>query len=130
MKRLTDRLTVSGQVRPEDVAGLKGAGVTWLINNRPDGEEPGQPASADVRAAAEAAGLGYAEAPTRGRPTEEAVEALRDALANGQTVHAFCKSGTRSAYVWAVMATHDGAPVEDVAEAARAAGYDVTPLFA
>lgn len=130
MKRLTERLTVSGQVRPEDVPGLKAAGVAVLVNNRPDGEEPGQPDGDSVRAAAQAEGMIYLSAPTTGRPTQVAIEAIRTALSGAGHVHAFCKSGTRSTYAWAAMAAQDGVPLEEIAGAARAAGYDVTPLFA
>ena len=58
-KRINDRITVSGQIEPEDVAALKAAGFTTIINNRPDGESPDQPESAAIAAAAEAAGMAY-----------------------------------------------------------------------
>ena len=63
VRRLDDRTWVSGQIAPHEVAGLAGQGVTMLVNNRPDGEEPGQPRSAELRRAAEQVGLGYAYIP-------------------------------------------------------------------
>ena len=56
IRQLDDRTLVSGQIAPEEVAGLAGHGVTILVNNRPDGEEPGQPQASDIEAAAAAGG--------------------------------------------------------------------------
>ena len=46
MKRLDDTVRVSGQIRPEELAALTAEGVTMIVNNRPDGEAPGQPSRA------------------------------------------------------------------------------------
>ena len=54
IRQLDDRTLVSGQIAPHEVAGLAGQGITVLVNNRPDGEEPDQPLAADIEAAAEA----------------------------------------------------------------------------
>ena len=43
IKRLTDDISVSGQIGPDEVEGLAAQGFTTLINNRPDGEMIGQP---------------------------------------------------------------------------------------
>ncbi len=54
MKRtiIDEKFSVAGQPSPDEIADLGRAGVALLINNRPDGEEPGQPGSAAERAAA------------------------------------------------------------------------------
>lgn len=129
-RRLDARVTVSGQVRPEQVAALASEGVTVLVNNRFDGEAPGQPSGAEVEAAAREAGLAYVALPFRGRPTPEAVQGVRQALAAHEgEVHAFCGSGLRSAAAWALAATQAGRPVEEILEAGREAGYDLAVLF-
>ena len=56
--KLSDNVAVSGQIQPEDVAAIADAGYKVLINNRPDGEEPGQPANADIAAAHLASAIG------------------------------------------------------------------------
>lgn len=130
IRRLDDRLTVSGQIGPDQVPALAEAGVSVLINNRPDGEEAGQPQSQDIRAAAEAAGLAYVHAPFAGRPSEAEADIVRLALAGTEGgVHAFCRSGMRSTAAWALMAVRDGTPVEEVLSTGRAAGYDLAALF-
>ena len=58
-RRVTDDFSVSPQIDLEDMAAAAAQGFTLVINNRPDGEQPGQPTSAEVEAAAKAAGLDY-----------------------------------------------------------------------
>ncbi|MCB1689091.1 MAG: TIGR01244 family phosphatase, partial [Halioglobus sp.] len=57
--KLTDTVAVSAQITAEDVVAIAAAGFKVLINNRPDGEESNQPTSAEIGAAAQAAGLEY-----------------------------------------------------------------------
>jgi uncharacterized protein (TIGR01244 family) len=129
MKRLDDKVQVSGQVRPEEVAGL---GVAMLINNRPDDEEPGQPTSAEVEAAARAAGVEYRHIPAVvGAMSLPQIAQMQDALAAADgPVHAFCKSGTRSTFLWALARAKMGDDAEELVAKAAAAGYDLTPIRA
>ena len=46
-----------------DIGIVAAQGVRTIINNRPDGEEQTQPASAELKATAEALGLGFVELP-------------------------------------------------------------------
>ena len=48
MRQLDDTTHVSGQIRPDEVAGLAELGIKMLVNNRPDGEEPGQPLGTEI----------------------------------------------------------------------------------
>jgi uncharacterized protein (TIGR01244 family) len=47
--RVTDNFYVSPQIGIEDVARAAREGFTLLINNRPDGEAPGQPTHEEIR---------------------------------------------------------------------------------
>ena len=40
-KQLDEKTLVAGQLRPEQLDELRRHGVTMIVNNRPDGEEPG-----------------------------------------------------------------------------------------
>jgi sulfide:quinone oxidoreductase len=40
-KELDQQVTVSGQIRPEDVGHIAAAGFRVVMGNRPDGEEAG-----------------------------------------------------------------------------------------
>ena len=120
---------VSGQILPADVAEAAAAGVTMIVNNRPDFEEPGQPLGAEIEAAAEAAGLGYRHIPVAGGLSPDLVSAMAEALAQtqGKTL-AFCRSGTRSTYLWALARAANGADGDTLMRQAAEAGYDLTPL--
>ena len=43
--KLTDKVAVSGQISPTQVASIASQGFRVIVNNRPDGEDPGQPDS-------------------------------------------------------------------------------------
>jgi len=54
--QLTDSIAVAGQISIDDVPQIAAAAYQVLVNNRPDGEDEGQPCAAEVEAAALAAG--------------------------------------------------------------------------
>ena len=128
-RALDERTLVAGQIRPEDVAEAAAAGVTLIVNNRPDGEEPGQPPGAEIEAAARAIGLDYVQIPVAGGLSGEQVEEMAGALAGakGRTL-IFCRSGTRSTSLWALARARSGADGETLIGQAAAAGYDLSPL--
>ena len=128
MRRLDEKTWVAGQVMPADVAGLAAAGVTRIVNNRPDGEEPGQPAGAEIKAAARAAGIDYADAPVAGGFTAAAVDAMERATEAPGVTLAFCKSGTRSTLLWALARARAGDDPAELEAKAYAAGYDLGPV--
>lgn len=130
IRQLDEKTLVSGQIQPEEVAGLAEHGVTLLINNRPDGEEPGQPLAVDVEAAAKTAGIAYRHVPILRGIGPADVEAMQDALraAEGGQALAFCRSGTRSALVWALAQRGEGVPREEVERRVTEAGFNVAPI--
>jgi len=50
MTPLDDKVLVAGQISVDAIAALAAYGVTTIVNNRPDHEEPGQPLSAEIEA--------------------------------------------------------------------------------
>src|SRR3954471_24893609 len=104
---LNDAFWVAGQIGPGDTVEAAARGIRVIINNRPDGEEPGQPAGAEIEAAAKAAGLGYRHIPVAGGFSAAQVTAMADALAGGPAL-AFCRSGTRSTFLWALARAQQG----------------------
>lgn len=129
-RQLDDRTLVSGQIRPEDVPGLKELGVTLIINNRPDNEDPDQPASDDIEAAAHAAGIDYRHVPIARGLGPSDIEAMREAINSvGEgKIFAFCRTGNRSALAWAVARSEDGVPSAELEAKASAAGFDLGPV--
>jgi uncharacterized protein (TIGR01244 family) len=130
IRQLDDRTLVSGQIAPEDVAGLAEQGITVLVNNRPDGEEPGQPLAADIEEAAAQAGITYHFVPIiRGigpADVEEMQKAWREA--EGGKLFAFCRSGRRSALACALAQRDEGVSPEQVVQQLNQAGFDHGPI--
>lgn len=131
LQALDDRLSVSGQLTPADMKKVAAGGFVAVVNNRPDREAMfGQPRTADLRQAAEAAGLVFLDLPFSGpRATPDQVKALATLLAgrDGKVV-AFCKSGMRSALLWGAAALAGGRPLDEVLAAARQAGQNLDPV--
>ena len=130
IRQLDDKMMVSGQVAPHEVAGLAEHGVTVIVNNRPDGEEQGQPLASDIEAAAAEAGIPYHFIPIiRGigpADVEEMQKALRQA--EGGKLLAFCRSGTRSAMALGIAKREEGASAEEVHQCLIDAGFDPSPI--
>lgn len=130
IRQLDDRTLVSGQIAPHEVAGLAAQGVTVLVNNRPDAEEPGQPFASDIEEAAAQAGISYHFVPIiRGigpADVEEMQKAWREA--EGGKLLAFCGSGRRSAFVCALAHRDEGASPDDVHKRLLDAGFDPGPI--
>ena len=127
-KIVTPDFAVAPQIGMDDVAQAAGEGFVAVINNRPDHETPGQPTSAQMEAAARAAGLDYHWIPIVGGPTPAQADAVTTAARAGKTL-AFCRSGTRSINVWAFGQARSGemGAAELVTLGAKA-GYDLSWL--
>ena len=52
IQKLSEKVSVSTQITTDDLKEIAGAGVTTLICNRPDGEEPDQPTMKEIKVAA------------------------------------------------------------------------------
>lgn len=90
--------SAAGQIGPEDVAEIAEAGFKSIICNRPDGEGHGQPAFAEIEAAAKTLGLETRYIPvTPGQAGPPEVEAFAAALREmPKPILAYCRSGARS----------------------------------
>ncbi len=130
-RHVTDQISVAPQIALEDLPRAAELGFKLVINNRPDGEEPGQPTGAEVEAAARAAGLDYVHIPVRGGPTPDQVEAnYRAVEAAAGPVLAFCRSGTRSIVTWSLgQFQADERSREELIELGAQAGYDLSGAF-
>ncbi|GAA0736937.1 TIGR01244 family sulfur transferase [Sphingomonas japonica] len=130
IRPITDRIAVAPQIQPGDVASLAADGYTAIVNNRPDGEDAGQPSGDAIRAAAESAGLAYTAIPIThagfSLPQVDAMTAAIDA-SEGKLL-AYCRSGTRSCNLWALAATKAGDEPDAIVAMGQAAGYDLTGI--
>jgi uncharacterized protein (TIGR01244 family) len=130
LRQLDEHTLVAGQIAPEQVAELKAQGVAMIVNNRPDGEDSDQPRAADIEAAAEAAGVAYRWVPIRRGPGPAEVEAMQNAMRDcgeGKLL-AFCRSGARSTFAWALARHEDGAERHELERRAAEAGVSLAPI--
>ena len=129
-RQLDDNTLVDGQIAPGDVAELQAMGVTMIVNNRPDGEDAGQPTSDEIEAAATAAGIDYRHVPIARGMGPSDIEAMRAAMhaAGDGKIFAYCRSGNRSTLAWAVAKSEDGVPREELERCAEGAGFTLGPI--
>jgi len=128
---IDDRVAISSQLQPADMKEIAAAGYVAVVNNRPDGEAMfGQPRTADLKTAAEAAGLVFLDLPFAGpRAAPDQVRAFADLLAERPgSIVAYCKSGMRSSPLWGAAAIAGGRSLEDVLAAALRAGQNLEPV--
>ena len=99
IRKLDDAISVAPQLMPDELTEVARLGFRTVINNRPDHEHgPDQPTSAQVEAAAVAAGLQYRHLPVDGGwQSPEQIAAFAQLLADlPAPVLACCGSGARS----------------------------------
>lgn len=130
LRQLTPDLAVAPQILPEDLPALAEAGFRVLINNSPDAEVGPDEDHAAMRAAAEAAGLSYHFNPfIPGQITPEMISAQAQALSAPGPKVAYCRSGNRSAVLWALTRAGQE-PTENLLATAAKAGYDLSGIRA
>ncbi|MDZ4691652.1 TIGR01244 family sulfur transferase [Terricaulis sp.] len=126
--RVTPAFAAAGQLSPDDFARAAAEGFRTVIVNRPEGEEPGQPSLAEMRAAAEAAGLAFHAVPFSGLPPPpQAVGATAELLETAEgPILAYCRTGKRSIMAWAMaQALRGGNRPDEIIALAAKAGYDL-----
>lgn len=129
-RKLSDAIFASPQISLADIEAAKAAGISTIVNNRPDGEDPSAPQGEDIAAAAEAAGLDYVAIPIgHSGFSEPQIDQMIEAMEKADgSVLAYCRSGTRSTLLWALAQAKAGEEPDIIAKAAMAAGYDVSPI--
>lgn len=99
LRQIAPDVCVAPQLTPEAMADAARAGFKSIVNNRPDFEHgPDQPTSAQIEAAALAAGLAYRWLPVDGGyQSPEEIAAFAQLLQElPRPMLAFCRSGARS----------------------------------
>ncbi|MEL0637503.1 sulfur transferase domain-containing protein [Marinomonas sp. TI.3.20] len=100
-KQITGKYSVSGQISLDDVNTLAESGITLIISNRPDNEEEGQLAFADIAAAAKEKNIKAVHIPfSAGQMQSSDIEAFKEATKGSENIHAFCRTGKRASLIW------------------------------
>lgn len=131
IRALTPAYAVSPQIEISDLAALKAAGFTTIIDNRPDGEIPAHLHGAAVKPAAEALGLTFVINPVLpGALSAENVAVQKAAVeAASGPVFAYCASGNRSSILWMLM-NAGKLPVDEMIATTARFGYNHAALRA
>ncbi|CFX33784.1 conserved protein of unknown function [Candidatus Filomicrobium marinum] len=127
---LTPDFAVAGELSDADFEEAAASGFKAIINNRPDGEAPGQPTAASQKAIAEKHGLQYVHIPVNQANifSDSVVGAMADTLAKlDGPILAHCKSGMRSAIVWAAASARTR-PVAEVEKILSQGPFDLSFL--
>jgi sulfide:quinone oxidoreductase len=129
-KTLTPGISVTKQLTAQDVADAAAQGYRAILSNRPDGEEPGQLRAEDIVELANRNGLAFEHVPVvSGAITDADVAKMRAALERLESpVLAFCRTGTRSATLWALTQTGVMEP-HAILRATANAGYNLDSLL-
>lgn len=125
------QLSVAAQPAETDLPSLRREGFKTLIGNRPDNENPNQPAVSDIRAAAEECGLRFVYIPVTAESiSRQDVDAFNTALENEPTpAVAHCGSGRRSFILWAAgQVIYNGRSEVELIQQAKDIGLDVSDL--
>ncbi|MBU2582484.1 MAG: TIGR01244 family phosphatase [Alphaproteobacteria bacterium] len=127
---ITAQFAIGPQIEATDFALLSEAGFRSVINARPD-TEPGDYMKAEAAAGhAGAAGLTYVHSPTESHAIfdTDAIDRFERAMIElPGPIFAHCKSGTRTAILWALVAVRHQ-PTEDVIQQLNSAGQELTFL--
>ena len=123
---LTESLSVAAQITPQDIPNLAAQNFTVVVCNRPDGEVPGQATMDEIEAACNAMDLLFIRYPVDAMnfpgPDIEGLGALFDDP--GQSVLAYCRTGTRCANLWVTTQTGDAKAA--AVQRARDIGFDLS----
>ena len=124
--QLTESLSVAAQITTQDIPNLAAQGFTVVVCNRPDGEVPGQATMDEIEAACNAADLIFVRYPVDAMnfpgPDIEGLGALFDDP--GQSVLAYCRTGTRCANLWVTSLSGDAQAA--AVQTAREIGFDLS----
>ena len=117
------------QIEATEVATLAARGFKSIIGNHPEGEAPDQPAWSSLVAEAEWHEVSDRQMPVvSGKIGPDHVKRFAEALHELPTpIAAFCRTGPRSAMLWALV-NPDGLNVDERIAAAAAQSYDLAPL--
>lgn len=129
IRAISPELSVTPQITVSDVGIAAAQGFRAIVCNRPDGEGDDQTPTHLIEEAARAHGLAFRAVPVvSGRMTEADVRGFAAALdALPGPVLAYCRTGTRSASLWA-LSKAGRLSADAILRTTAGAGYDLDAL--
>ncbi len=123
----TSEFAIAPQITLVDIATIRDGGYRAILNARPDDETGQYMRSGEAARAARDLGLAYAHAPAHNHAMFDpgTIDRFEKALMDlPKPVLAHCKSGTRAAILWALVAARHR-NVNDVITTLHKAGQDL-----
>jgi len=127
IRKLTNEFAVSAQLDAPALATVAAAGYRSLICNRPDGEGADQPLFSEIQDAAAVSNINVRYLPVvSGKVTDEQAVVFAKLVAElPKPILAYCRTGTRSATLWA-LSESSRRPLPEILMRARDAGIDLS----
>lgn len=131
IEKISDYLYISKQLDERNIKRIaQFEGIKTVICNRPDGEEPGQPDFETVKHWLNEAGIEhvvYLPATMDTITDDTLLQEFQETVAKSPApILAYCRTGTRSALMWALNQAKRGVEVNSVIKAADLAGVDLS----
>jgi len=126
---LSAKYAVSGQISPDDIPAIAKKGYQSILINRPDEESGNRLSHEAIETLAQKHGLKTVYLPVAmGQVTDHQVTAFKNTVSELPTpILAYCRSGTRSATLWA-LSESEAQHADDVLKATSNAGYNLESL--
>ncbi len=124
---ISAQFAIGPQIEADDIVCLSEAGFRGVINARPDTEDGDFMRAEEAAGLAASADLGYIHTPTENHAIFEvnAIDRFERALIDlPGPIFAHCKSGTRAAILWALVAVRHQ-PTEEVISQLNASGQEL-----
>lgn len=104
INKLDVKFFVSGQISGSMMKEIADLGVKLIISNRPEGESYDQPSDNDLKIQAQSYSIEFKSIPFSSNTlTREKINTLSKTLDNNAgSALLYCKSGARSAIIWAL----------------------------
>lgn len=131
IEKIADYLYISRQLTERTAKLAAQYDVKTVICNRPDGEEANQPDFETVKKWLHAAGIeNVVYMPTTVDKIDDAqLKEFQETISQSPApIVAYCRTGTRSALMWALNQAKRGVEVNSLIRAADLAGIDLTPM--
>lgn len=127
---LTTTISIAPQIDADDIRRAAAMGIRTIVSNRPDSEEDNPVPAAELAAIAKAHGIAFHHVPVIGFEVtdQDSIDAVATVLERvEEPVLLFCRTGTRSALLWAQIAVRELGVAAVEAIAARA-GQDISVI--
>ena len=127
--KINHELTVSDQIRIEDLKEIHAQGYKTIFCNRPDHESEGQLDFSAIEKEAQKLGIKSIHQPVvGGQISDDDIAKFGSYFENAQKpIFAYCRTGTRCSTLWALSHTKK-LPVDEILSKAQNAGYDLSAL--